>query len=68
MLKASKEIREKILYNNEFSLRMAEILGIAQVSVKHLARRNSTKLTLAVLVNFYKEQGFTDEQIFETTK
>ncbi|MBS9774721.1 MAG: hypothetical protein KGV59_06155 [Tenacibaculum sp.] len=65
MLKASKEIREKVLYDNEFSLRMAELLGIAQVSVKHLARRNSDKLTLAVLVKFYKEQGFTEEQIFD---
>lgn len=65
MLKVSKQIREKILSDKNFSSKIAEILGIKQVSVELLARRNSRILTQYALVKFYIEQGYTEKQIFE---
>lgn len=65
MLEVSKEIRDKILSDIDFSSKVALILGIKQVSAELLARRNSRSLTLYALVKFYKEQGYTEDQIFE---
>lgn len=64
MNKVSALIRNKILDDNQFSIQLAEKLGIQQQSVLGLARRNSSKLTLYIAVAFYKEKGFTEEQIF----
>lgn len=64
-MKVSKEIIEKILTDNDFSMGLAKVLKIQQQSVIGLARRNSEKLTLYLAVLYYKEQGFTEEQIFE---
>ncbi|MCO7354062.1 hypothetical protein [Riemerella anatipestifer] len=64
-MKVRKEIIEKILTCNEFSMELAKRLGIQQQSVIGLAKRRSEKLTLYKAVLYYKEQGFTEEQIFE---
>lgn len=64
-MKVSKEIIEKILTDNDFSIGLAKVMKIQQQSIIGLARRNSEKLTLYLAVLYYKEQGFTDEQIFE---
>lgn len=64
-MKISKKVIDEILKNNQFSLKIAMILDIQQTSVKALARSNSDKLGHARLVEFYKEQGFTDEEIWE---
>ena len=63
-MKVSKIIIEKILNDNNFSIELAKRLGNQQQSVLGLARRNSRNLTLWESVLFYKEQGFTEEQIF----
>lgn len=63
-MKVSKIIIEKILKDNNFSIELAKRLGNQQQSVLGLARRNSRNLTLWEAVIFYKEQGFTEEQIF----
>ena len=63
-MKVSKIIIEKILNDNNFSIELAKRLGNQQQSVLGLARRNSRNLTLWEAVLFYKEQGFTEEQIF----
>ena len=63
-MKVSKIIIEKILNNNNFSIELAKRLGNQQQSVLGLARRNSRNLTLWEAVLFYKEQGFTEEEIF----
>lgn len=63
-MKVSKEIIEKILTDNDFSIGLAKVMKIQQQSVIGLARRNSEKLILYLAVLYYKEQGFTDEQIF----
>jgi hypothetical protein len=63
-MKVSKIIIEKILNDNNFSIELAKKLGNQQQSVLGLARRNSRNLTLWEAVLFYKEQGFTEEEIF----
>jgi len=64
-MKVSKIILDKILTDNEFSLGLAEIFKIKQISVELLARRNSGKLTQYQAVMYYKKKGFTEDQIFE---
>lgn len=64
-MKISKKIIEKILSDNQFSLKLALLLDIQQTSVRALARSNSDKLGHAKLVDFYKEEGFSDTDIWE---
>lgn len=64
-MKVSKEIREKILTDNDFSLDVAKLLGIQQYSAKVLAKRNSDKLAQYNCVEYYKESGFPLEDVFE---
>ena len=63
--KVSDCIIQKILQDNSFSIELAKRLGIQQQSVLGLAKRNSTKLTLYEAINFYKENGFSEKQIFD---
>lgn len=65
-MKVSKTILEKILSDKKFSSDLAQIFNIKQISVELLARRNSGKLTQYAAVLYYRDCGFTDEQIFET--
>lgn len=67
-MKISELIIEKIKTDNDFSMGLAKIMKIQQQSVIGLARRNSEKLTLYSAILYYKEQGFTDEQIFEKSE
>ena len=64
MKNVSVLIVQKILNENNFSIELAKILDIQQQSVLGLAKRNSNKLTLFIAVQFYKEKGFTEEEIF----
>lgn len=64
MQKVSKIIIDKILKENDFSIRLAKVLDIQQQSVLGLAKRNSNKLTLFIAIKYYKEKGFTEEEIF----
>lgn len=64
-MRVSQKIRNLILYDNQFSLEIASIMGIQQLSVRLLARRNSDRLTLHELVKFYMEKGLTQDEIFE---
>lgn len=48
-----------------FSLELAAVLGIQQVSLKLLVRRDSDRLTLFQCVEFYKSKGYTEDEIFE---
>ncbi|MBB1560375.1 MAG: hypothetical protein HG446_000565 [Flavobacteriaceae bacterium] len=63
-MKISKKIIDKILRDNKFSLKIALILDIQQTSVRALARSNSDKLGHAKLVEFYKEEGFSEKDIW----
>lgn len=67
-MKVSSIIIEKILSDNAFSSELAKELGIQQQSVLGLARRNSDKLTLYRAVEFYKEKGFSEKEIFENNE
>ncbi|GJQ07479.1 hypothetical protein CAPN010_16370 [Capnocytophaga cynodegmi] len=64
-MKVSKKVREKIKKDNRFSLLLALKTDRTQSTVKQLAQRNSSKLTEATYVEFYKEQGFKEDEIFE---
>ena len=64
MQKVSEKIIEKILSENAFSTELAKRLDIQQQSVLGLAKRNSNQLTLFIAVQFYKEKGFTENEIF----
>lgn len=64
MKKVSELIRNKILEDNDFSMKLAAELEIQQQSVLGLARRNSNKLTLYLAIEFYRKNGFSLEQIF----
>lgn len=68
MKKVSELIIQKILQENNFSIELAKRLDVQQQSVLGLARRNSNKLTLYIAVQFYKEKGFTEEEIFLENK
>lgn len=61
-------ILEKILTDNDFSLELAKVFGIKQVSLEMLARRNSGKLTQYSAVEFYRKKGFSEKEIFEKEK
>lgn len=64
-MKVSKKIKQKILKDNQFSLRMAIALDKTQEAVKQSARRNSSKLSEASYIAFFKSEGFTEDEIFE---
>lgn len=64
-MKVSELIIEKIKTDNDFSMGLAKVMKIQQQSVIGLANRNSLKLALYSAVIYYKEQGFTEDQIFE---
>ena len=64
MQKVSKIIIDKFLKENDFSIGLAKVLDIQQQSVLGLAKRNSNKLTLFIAIKYYKEKGFTEEEIF----
>lgn len=64
-MKISQVIIEKIKTDNEFSIELAKVMKVQQQSVISLARRNSSKLSLYQAVLFYKEKGYSEEQIFE---
>lgn len=61
----SKKIKQKILKDNQFSLRMAMALDKTQEAVKQAARRNSSKLSEKAYVDFFKSEGFSEEEIFK---
>ncbi len=65
MNKVTKLIIDKINTDNDFSIELAKRIKKQQQTVKGLALRNSEKLTLYSAVMFYKELGYTEEQIFE---
>lgn len=67
MKNVSNLIVQKILKENNFSMELAKILDIQQQSVLGLAKRNSNKLTLYIAVEFYKEKGFSVDEIFLKT-
>ena len=64
----SNEILERILNDNEFSLKMSMHMKIRQDSLFRAVKNKSVSLRLPEQIAFYKQEGYTDEQIFEVTK
>lgn len=69
----SQIILQKIQSDLTFSAELARILNIKQISVERAAQRASSgngksfSLKRPEAIKFYKDQGFTEEQIFEKT-
>lgn len=59
-MKVSKEIREKIINDNQFSLELALVLNITQAAIKIRAKRNGYGLDSAIALPVYEKYGFKD--------
>lgn len=59
-MKVSKEIREKIITDNQFSLELALALNITQAAIKIRAKRNGYGLDSAIALPVYEKYGFKD--------
>ncbi|GIJ96608.1 hypothetical protein CAPN001_11770 [Capnocytophaga stomatis] len=64
-MKVSKKIVDKISNDNLFSLEVAKVLNKTQQAVILMAKAQSDRLLHYLLVEFYKSQGFTEDEIFE---
>lgn len=66
-MKLSQIIIEKLLNDKNFRLNTAIVLDVTERNVQILADKNSvnSNLTKIAAINYYKSQGFTDDQIFE---
>lgn len=60
-MKISSKITDRILKDNQFSLQLSYRVGRKQASVEKSARRFSDVLLLPVYTEFYKENGYTEE-------
>lgn len=61
----SSKILERILSDNEFSLALSQHLKKKQDTVIRLAKRKSDILRLPEQINFYKENGYVENEIFD---
>lgn len=61
----AQTILDRILTDNDFSLRMSLHMNIRQDSLFRLVKRNSNSLNLPEQVAFYKEEGYEEDKIFE---
>lgn len=66
--KLAQKILDRILDDNDFSLRLSMHMGIRQESLFRLAKREGNSLKLPEQVAFYKTEGFDESEIFEETK
>lgn len=64
----SKEIRDKIIKDNSFSLELSMILDIRQVSLFRAVERNSRTLLKKECIDFYIRNGFSEKQIYDVPK
>lgn len=61
----SQKILDRILSDNEFSLELSQRLKRRQESIIRAAKRQSNILRLPEQIAFYKEKGYTDDDIFD---
>ncbi len=61
----SQKILDRILSDNDFSLALSQHLKKKQDTVIRLAKRQSDILRLPEQINFYKEKGYAEEEIFD---
>ena len=64
----AQSLFNRILQDNEFSLKMALHMNIRQDTLFRLVKRKSDLLKLPEQVDFYKAQGYKEDQIFKKTK
>ncbi|QOR74635.1 hypothetical protein IMZ16_04160 [Cruoricaptor ignavus] len=68
MNKVSEKLRKSILTDNALSAELAIRVGLKQSSVLAQARRNSSRLASYEAINFFKEKGYTEQEIFDNNK
>ena len=67
-MELSSKIKDRILKDNEFSLGLALKLGIKQKSLETKVHRNSEALLLPKYTEYYKQNGFTEDEIIKKTE
>ena len=69
-MKISQLIIEKLLNDKNFRLNTALVLGTTERMVQINAQNNTVNgnLTKIAAVNYFKSQGFQEEEIFETVE
>lgn len=66
-MKVKAKIKKKLRNDNQLSLKVALKLDIHQAALFRRIERNSETLFNDIrVINVLKEEGFTDEEIFET--
>ncbi len=65
--KLSERILDKIINDNDFSLRLCLHMKIRQQTLFKHVRAKSDSLRLPEQIAFYKKEGFTEDEIFEQT-
>lgn len=63
LARPSEKLIQRIITDNDFSLDIAKILKIKQLAVMQGAKRKSQKLLLPDLIDFYKQHGFTAQEV-----
>lgn len=63
--KLSEKILNEIKTNNDFLIEISSFFNIQLHTVVMLANRKSAKLQRYEIVEFYKKQGFSENEIFD---
>ncbi len=60
----SKKILEKIIKDNDFSLKLSLHMKKRQDTIIRLAKSQNDILRLPEQIDFYKKEGFNEDEIF----
>ncbi|MRJ09717.1 hypothetical protein EDL98_01245 [Ornithobacterium rhinotracheale] len=64
-MKLKKELKDRILNDNIFSLQLAIKLNVRQEWVLKMAKKESKTLLLPPSISFFKEKGYSEKEIIE---
>ncbi len=66
--KLAQKILDRIIHDNEFSLLLSLHMKRRQESVIRLAKGNKSALRLPEQMDFFREQGYSEDEILEFIK
>ncbi|MGP2570001.1 hypothetical protein ACT4R9_05425 [Ornithobacterium rhinotracheale] len=64
-MKLKKELKDRILNDNIFSLQLAMELNVRQEWVLKMAKKDSKTLLLPPSISFFKQNGYSEKEIIE---
>ena len=64
----AQKILDRIIDDNEFSLKMSMHMRIRQDTLFRLVKTKSDSLRLPEQVAFYKQEGYAENEIFNVTQ